>query len=220
MEEIPERVAAYRADFRREQIKPGYSGWAHLAVVTGLVCIGLGGLFGALDHVSAWEMLALPVGFCFANAVEYAVHRWVMHVIRPGLAAMYRRHTGQHHRFFGFDAMTTDSPQDFAIILFPPFVVVFFLGLIATPAGLLLGWLLSPDAGLLFGVVALSYFLFYEWMHLASHLPPDSLLGRMPGVAFVRAHHRIHHDTRRMRECNFNITVPLTDLVLGTLRRD
>lgn len=219
---LPAKVAAYRADFREREIGVGYrswTGWLHLGVVTAGVVIGMVVLGGRLDHVGAGELLALPGGYVFANVVEYLVHRYLMHAPRPGLGRMYKRHTGQHHRFFTDEAMTTDSARDFAIILFPPFVVVFFLGLIATPVALALGWLLSPDAGVLFGMVALSYFLFYEWMHLASHLPPDSRLGRLPGVAFVREHHRAHHDPRRMRHQNFNITIPLTDWLVGTLWR-
>jgi hypothetical protein len=219
---LPPKVAAYRADFRANEIGAGYrswTGWSHLGVITAGVLVGIGVLAGALRDVSVPELLALPAGYVFANVVEYLVHRYLMHVPRRGLGRLYKRHTGQHHRFFTHEAMTTDSARDFAIILFPPFVVVFFLGLIATPVALALAWLAGPDAGLLFGMVALSYFLFYEWMHLASHLPPASLLGRMPGVGFVREHHRAHHDPRRMRHYDFNITLPLTDWLAGTLWR-
>lgn len=222
MSALPPKVAAYRADFRAREIGPGYrswTGWLHLAVITAAVGVGVFVLAGQLRRVGAVELLALPGGYVFANVVEYLVHRYLMHVPRAGLGRLYKRHTGQHHRFFTDEAMTTDSARDFAIILFPPFVVVFFLGLIAAPVAFALGWVLGPDAGLLFGMVALSYFLFYEWMHLASHLPPESALGRMPGVAFVREHHRAHHDPRRMRHYNFNITVPLTDWLVGTLWR-
>lgn len=219
---LPPKVAAYRADFRREEIGSGYrswTGWLHLGVITAGVVVGIGMLASRLEQVGWLELLILPAGYVFANVVEYLVHRWLMHVPRGALRGMYKRHTGQHHRFFTHQAMAADSARDFAIVLFPPFVVVFFLGLIATPVALAIGWLVGPDAALLFGIVALSYFLFYEWMHLASHLPPDRALGRLPGVSFVREHHRAHHDPRRMRHYNFNITVPLTDWMVGTLWR-
>jgi len=54
---------------------------------------------------------------------------------------------------------------------------------------------------------------------LAAHLPEDSWLGGRPVARFVRHHHGIHHDPRRMRRANFNITVPLWDALLGTLDR-
>jgi sterol desaturase/sphingolipid hydroxylase (fatty acid hydroxylase superfamily) len=217
---IRERVAAYRADFRERHIAAGYSGWRHLALET-VVCGGLAALMLArVEHFGVVESLILPLGFVFANVVEYLVHRWAMHVLRPGLARLYRRHTGQHHRFFTIEVMTTDSSRDFAIILFPVFVMFFFLGLIATPVAVGLGLLFGPDIGLSFGVSSLGSFLFYEWLHLAAHLPPERGLGRLPFVASVRRHHSIHHDTRRMRRCNFNITVPLTDWLMGTRERD
>jgi hypothetical protein len=216
VEGLPPRVAAYRADFRTQHIAARYSGWRHLALVTLAVSAGIAFCVAKLHELQARELWVLPAAFCFANVIEYLAHRWLMHVPRRGLGALYRRHTGQHHRFFTADAMGTDSIRDFAIILFPPFVVVFFLGLVAGPAALGLARVLGANSGLLFGACALAYFMFYEWMHLAAHLPPTSRLGRLPGVEFVREHHRLHHDPRRMRACNFNITVPLTDTLLST----
>jgi len=34
----------------------------------------------------------------------------------------------------------------------------------------------------------------------------------------MAALHRIHHDRRHMTEVNFNLTFPLTDWVMGTLK--
>ena len=66
----------------------------------------------------------------------------------------------------------------------------------------------------------MAYVLSYEWLHLAYHLPPDSFVGRLPPIRFLRRHHATHHDPRLMMRWNFNITIPLWDLVRGTYRRE
>ena len=38
----------------------------------------------------------------------------------------------------------------------------------------------------------------YEWMHLSYHSPPDSWLGSLPGVAYLRHHHQVHHSQALM----------------------
>jgi sterol desaturase/sphingolipid hydroxylase (fatty acid hydroxylase superfamily) len=60
------------------------------------------------------------------------------------------------------------------------------------------------------------FFLSYEWTHLAYHLP-DGRLGRLSLVRHLRELHRRHHDPRLMKRWNFNITVPVFDVIRGTL---
>ena len=115
--------------------------------------------------------------------------------------------------------MAVTSARDFQMVLFPPVMLVFFLGALAAPIGALLGWALGPNVGWLFGATALSYFLTYEWLHLAYHLPPDGWLGRRALVRRLRRHHTVHHDPRRMTHANFNITFPIADWLFGTRAR-
>ena len=82
---------------------------------------------------------------------------------------------------------------------------------------LLVGQLLSRSCGLLFVATSLLFFLMYEWLHLAYHIPADTWLGRNPLIAKLRARHQLHHDPRLMKRWNFNITVPLFDWLHGTL---
>ena len=63
----------------------------------------------------------------------------------------------------------------------------------------------------------MAYFLTYELLHLAYHLPPQSAVGRLPGMASLRRHHTAHHDQQLMSSHNFNITFPIGDLVFGTI---
>ena len=92
----------------------------------------------------------------------------------------------------------------------------------ASPVAIIAAVLGGPALAGIFYLAALSYFLFYETVHALYHVPPETLArfgiraeGR--GVfARMRAHHARHHAPRRMAHVNFNVTVPLADLILGT----
>lgn len=211
-----ERVAAFRADYRQATVPPGYDGRVHLAATT---VLQLGTLVVALTFgrgASLVEWLTIPAAFVLANVVEWAGHRWLMHVPRPGLGFLYRRHAGVHHRFFTANAMAVGSTRDFHAVIFPLQVSLFYLGLVAAPIALALGSLVTPTVGWLFLAAAVGYYEFYEVLHLLSHLEPRGWLARSPWLASVRAHHARHHDPREMRHGNFNITVPLADTLFGT----
>ncbi len=92
-------------------------------------------------------------------------------------------------------------------------------GVVATPVGALLFWFFSANAGWLYVTVAMSYFLTYEWLHFAYHLPEGTLVGRLPFVAALRRHHTRHHDLALMGKYNFNITFPICDWLYGTTYR-
>ena len=104
------------------------------------------------------------------------------------------------------------------MVLFPPVMLVFFLGGIATPVGLVLAWLGGANLGWLFVATAVSYFLTYEWLHFSYHQPATSWIGRRALVQRLRRHHTLHHDLTRMTSVNFNITFPIADWLFGTAK--
>lgn len=217
MSPLPEHVAKFRAEFRRTEPGKRYVGWAHFAFTSlgslSVVAFALSQLSG----VRPGEWLTVPASLLLANVAEYFGHRGPMHHRTRGLGRVYRRHTQQHHHFFTHEAMAYESSHDFRMVLFPPVLLLFFLGGIATPLGALFFALGSPNAGWLFVATAMSYFLTYEWLHFSYHLPAEHPLGRLPLLAGLRRHHQVHHDLRRMGHFHFNLTVPLCDWLFGTM---
>jgi hypothetical protein len=209
-------VATFRDEYRRQELGPSYSGWGHFAFTS----IGsLAAIAFAASRVTAmrgWEWAVIPATLLFANLAEYFGHKGPMHHLRPGLRLIFHRHTQQHHRFFTADQMECTRTSDFKMILFPPVMLLFFLGGIATPAGLAVYFLVSPNAGWLFAACAVGYFLLYEWLHFAYHQPPRGIWRHLPGLARLRRHHQLHHDPHRM-DRNFNLTFPIADWLFGTM---
>ena len=210
------RNSDYREHYRHTHIRRGYSGAGHLAFI---LVFALGGIAIAglqLDSVSPLEWLTLGIAFVYANFVEYVGHRWVMHRPVRGLKLVFHRHTHQHHRFFTSRFMAMENALDFKAVLFPPLLMVFFFGAFALPVGLLLASIVSANVAWLFVIAALAYYLNYELLHLAYHLPEESPWLRVPGLRHLRRLHHAHHTPSIMAHKNFNITYPIFDWIFGT----
>ena len=218
MGESASTTASYRARYRAEKIGRRYSGWAHFAFtnISSLAVIGFA--VAHVDHPSWKELLVIPISFFISNAVEYLGHRGPMHRRRRGLFIVFRRHTLEHHHFFTHELMSYEGSRDFKVVLFPPVMLLFFLSL-ATPIGLVLFVLISANAGWLFVAVAIGYYLSYEWLHFAYHLPESSRLGQVTALKALRAHHQAHHNPELMGRWNFNITFPICDRLFRTCYR-
>jgi len=213
------RVAAFRQAFRREEIGPGYNGLRHAAFTFGIGLAVIVLSIVSLEGVRPAEWLTVPLTLLYANLAEYFGHRGPMHHPWRGLGIVYRRHAGQHHRFFTARDMEIDGTSDLKAVLFPGVMMLFFVLAFAAPAGLFIGWWLGPNVAWLFVASAMAYFLNYELLHLLYHLPQRGLLARMSWLARLRQLHRAHHDPSLMSRHNFNITYPVGDVLFGTLWR-
>ena len=216
----PPHVLAFRGQDRAER-RPGTraSGWAHFAFTSLASLAAITFATSHVEHVRPLELLVVPATFLFANLVEYLVHRGPMHRPNKLLPILYERHTLRHHRFFTREAMACDSAADFSIVLFPPVMILVVLGGVALPVALVLFTLATPNVGFLFVATAMAYFLAYEWLHFAYHLPERSIVARSRVIRVLRARHALHHDLGRMTHENFNITFPICDWLFGTLGR-
>lgn len=216
---IPQDLREFREAHQTERVSSLYSGWLHLAFTS--LC-SLAVIAYALFNVvqPTWKELAVvPLSCLYANLVEYLGHRWPMHNPYRFLEIIYERHAREHHRYFVHDAMEARNSRDFAMVLFPPIMVVFFIGLFAVPVAYGLHRWVSPNTGFLFLATGVAYFLNYEWFHFAYHMPEDSWARGVPGMETLLKLHTTHHDQRLMKRYNFNITYPVGDFIFGTLHR-
>jgi len=212
-------VAAYREQYRQEHVPPGYQGWRHLLFTFGIGGAAMAAAILQLEQVRPLEWLAIPLTFFYTNFAEYWGHRGPMHHLKRGLRLVYERHTRQHHRFFTDQHMECDGLRDLRAVLFPPVLMIFFFAVFALPVGLVLAWLASPNVAWLYIATSLGYFLNYEFLHMAYHLPASHPVARWPLVGRLKCLHQSHHYPRLMAHCNFNITYPICDAVFGTLHR-
>lgn len=209
---------AVRRMTRAEQVPADYVPAKHIARTIGLAAVVfvVAGWFSRGAPPAAW--LLVPAFWVFANFFEWTVHRFPMHrPLTPRI--MYRNHSGIHHGAFTGDDMAMTDARELSLILMPWYTIVMLL-VAVSPVALLAALVGGGAYAGIFYVAALSYFLFYETLHALYHVAPDRLarfgVGRDGLFSRMRAHHARHHDPRRMAHTNFNVTVPLADLVLGT----
>jgi hypothetical protein len=213
-------MTAFRQKYRGD-IHQFYSGWWHVLSVFGLGLSVIGYSLFQLEEVSIGEWMLFPVVMLLMNFAEYYSHRWLGHVKKPWARFIYERHTGDHHTFFMEDYMDYESTRDWRVVFFPTHLIIGFILLLALPGGYIIQQLLSANAGYLFAAATLSAYLFYELMHFSFHIPHGSKLQRLflciPGWKQMRHTHVLHHKREIMTYKNFNITLPIFDILLNTI---
>jgi hypothetical protein len=192
-----------------------YSPAVHLFTPTAIVLAVLIFALSRVHGLRPVELLAVPFTLFLGFGFEWRVHKWVLHRRTPGLGILYDRHELQHHVVFTYDDMAMRSPRELWLVLMPAYAVV-LVALVNAPLTYLLSTLFSPNVGFLYLATAMMFFLSYEWLHFAYHLPPTTFIGRRRLIATLREQHRRHHDPRLMKRWNFNVTVPVFDWLYRT----
>ncbi|MFN8294592.1 MAG: sterol desaturase family protein [Chitinophagales bacterium] len=211
-----ENTIAFREEYRTSEIGEKYSGKLHFWFMT-IWCLALIITSIILIHQPTWkELLIIPVGFLYINFAEYFAHKGPMHHRSIKFDKVFIRHTLQHHRFFTKEKFSFDTSKDVKAVLFPPVLLLFFFFAFTLPVGLLFYFLWSANAALLFIATVFSYYLNYEWLHFAYHLPETHFVSKLPFIRTLRKLHHAHHDTQLMTKYNFNITYPIFDVIFGT----
>jgi hypothetical protein len=197
-----------------------YRGGMHYGFTVGFaLLISLWSLIH-LDAPSWRDGWIVPFIIVYANFIEYFVHRVPLHRKIRGLGMLYERHAVQHHRYFTDRDVSIISPLQMYYVLFPAVAIVFFIPLAAGPVAFLISKLFGANAGWLALLTSAGYFAWYETFHLANHLPMTHWVHRIPGLSSLCRFHRLHHHPSCSKRYNFNVTFPLADWVLGTLKME
>ncbi len=208
-----------RAELRAElmsRVPRSYSPGLHL-LLPALVGIGAAALaLSRIHDLRAWQLAFVPAFLVFGNAVEWWVHRRVLHRRTRPVEVFYVRHTPQHHAVYVADDMAIGSWRELKLVLLPAWAIVGYLAL-TSPVAAAFALAGQPNLAALWVASVVAYLLAYEWLHLAYHLPETSRVGRARPIRALRRHHQLHHAPHLMNRWNFNVTVPLWDWVRGTL---
>lgn len=214
MEDAARDLAAIRDEKRASivaQIPRGYSPAFHLAFPS---LLGLSVLIGALLRIEALrpiELLTVPITLLAGFGFEWRAHKDILHRRLPLLGVIYERHELSHHVIYTDRDMALKSPREMWLILMPPYAIVLVFLTLILPLGIGLTRFFGTNVAMLGVATSMVFFLSYEWLHLAYHLPPEHPIARLGVIALLREHHRRHHEPRLMKRWNFNVTVPLFD---------
>lgn len=210
-----------REELRRELLSriPGwYSPWLHLAIpaLSGIAVLAFA--LSRIHDLRTWQLPFVVLFLAVGNAVEWHAHRGLLHRRTWPLEVLYVRHTPQHHAIYVSEDMYIRDLRELKFVLLPAYGVL-ALVLFTSPAALALRALGQPNLAALWLASVVFYVLTYEWLHLAYHLPADGAVGKLRVTQWLRRHHQRHHSPPLMQRWNFNVTLPLWDLVRGTVYR-
>jgi hypothetical protein len=154
-------------------------------------------------------------GILFCSCFEWALHRYLMHRKLWKFTYPFERHALVHHHTFKADETYHlhrqqdketvpmawwNGPALISIAQIPFILIALNVGGFV----LLLGSVLATSL----------YYAAYEYLHWCMHVPRKRKIERN-GIFFrLNGHHLLHH---RYMNKNFNVVLPLFDLLLGTL---
>ena len=195
-----------------------YSPTMHLAIPA---MIGLCVLIVAIVRVQTnalrpIELLSIPVTLFAAFGFEWRAHKSILHRRLPLLGLLYERHELYHHVIFTDRDMAVKSRREWWFVLMPAYAVVLIFLTLVLPFAFVIERFVTTNVAMFVTITAMVFFLSYEWLHLAYHLPLEHPIARLGFIAKLREHHRRHHEPRLMKRWNFNVTVPLFDRLHGT----
>ncbi len=212
-------------DYFRNQYVTEEAGIRFLGIQTGSLYIKV--VFAFL--ISIPLLIALQIDFkgyqvftamiyiVFANFVEYMLHRYPMHHKQKGAEFLYE-HTTIHHAFFDKEMNYIDKDRDLMSVFLPSLYASFIMVIISV-ISVLLGLIIGANEALFFAFIAMTYYLIYEIFHYSYHCKEDSIFRCLPFRKKLGEYHILHHDSTLMSQYNFNITVPIFDILFGTLKK-
>ena len=149
----------------------------------------------------------------YASFLEWFVHKYGMHTDKISKWA-FSRHAIQHHSARRSMKTFYIPPEENAAYNITESSAVPLLWIVHLPLYFLVGTLGGIPAGVGAAAGGAAYILAYELLHFYIHAPKGYWFQRTRLFRFYCEYHRVHHHKARR---NYNIVMPLADLVLGTL---
>jgi hypothetical protein len=168
-----------------------------------------------MESFWSWAATGIGAGLIFASFFEWALHRFFMHRHFGRFRYAFRAHALVHHQSFKADHtyhLIHEADKETIPMAWWNGPVLIAIGLLPVLA---VAWILG-HWGLVAGAVLIyvAYYAAYEYMHWCRHLPRCRLVERSWIFRRLNGHHLLHP---RYMQKNFNVVLPLADLVLGTL---
>ena len=149
----------------------------------------------------------------YASFFEWTLHRFMLHRPLGSFDYPFRTHTLTHHHIFNaFDGYHLQEEKHKDKVPFAWWNAPVLIGL-HVPALYFLQK--AADFPVLWpGVAAMAaYYAAYETFHWVMHVPAGRWIEKTAAFRFLDRHHRLHH---LFQYKNFNVVLPVADLILGT----
>ena len=162
--------------------------------------------------IVSW-LLGLVGMLLYGSFLEWFVHRYGMHTDKISKWA-FSRHAIEHHAARRSLKSFYIPPREKTAYDLTESSAVPLLWVVHLPVYFLVGVYGGVPAGVGVATGGAVYVLAYELLHFYIHAPKGHRFQRTRLFRFYCEYHRVHHHRARR---NYNIVLPLADLVLGTL---
>jgi hypothetical protein len=168
-----------------------------------------------ISHFFFWGAVSFMIATVFASFFEWTLHRYIMHKPVKFFRYPFERHALIHHHIFKADEtyhLINEEDKHTIPMAWWNGPAIIAVGIIP----FVIGSIFLKSSGFAVGafIACASYYGAYEYMHWCMHLPRKRNVERS-GIFFrLNGHHLLHH---RYMGKNFNVVLPLADLLLGTL---
>jgi hypothetical protein len=160
----------------------------------------------------AWNAAGFAAAAMWCSFAEWALHRFVMHK-RNLLSFPYELHAVGHHGMFGSGETyhaQNDEMREHVTFVLRDYVLLILANL---PLWAAAEWLFGRPVLTGCFLATLGYLQAFNSLHWRWHVPSDTWFQRTRLFHWMKERHRIHHADQRR---NFNLILPLGDLLLGT----
>lgn len=147
----------------------------------------------------------------WCSICEWLLHKYLMHKSLFGFRYPYERHALIHHTIFKADeSYHLQNETDKNTI-----PMAWWNGIaISTLSSIPIFFIFGIKGFLLNFIVAMFYYAIYETLHWYMHLPKNRKIEYSKFYRKLNGHHILHH---RYTNKNYNVVLPLADLLFGTL---
>lgn len=160
-------------------------------------------------------ILTTIVTLAYCSIFEWSLHRFVMHRPFFGFTYAFQAHAQVHHGIFRADEsyhlIKEETKKTIPMAWWNGPVLVL---LSSVPFDLVGWWFGTWSVPVVSVVVISAYYGTYEYLHWCMHLPKNRRLESFKIFRRLNGHHILHH---RYHNHNFNVVLPLADLLFGTL---
>ncbi|MDZ4743273.1 MAG: fatty acid hydroxylase [Verrucomicrobiota bacterium] len=167
-----------------------------------------------MTHWIFWQILGFFGAVVYASFFEWTLHRYIMHKNWSFFSYPFRSHAIVHHTVFKADATYHVQKETDKRIVPMAWWNAPILWSLHIPLFLFVQYLIG--APIFWGMMAamICYYFTYEYMHWCMHIPKNRHVEHSPIYFRLNGHHLLHH---RYMHKNYNVVMPLADLLLGTL---
>lgn len=215
------KTEEFREYYRTKVIPSYYNGFGHVIFNAGLLLSSSIYSLYLIESLSfVWIVSLAFLMLIIGNLVVFLVHKYPLHKRLAFIPYAYKAHTIWHHAFFTHQKETFQNSRDLHVVFFPPVVVASFCLFLILPLHFILPQIMDPNKAYFIIFMTSLYFILYEIVHFASHLPEGHWALKLPHFAKMRKHHLHHHNPALMSKYNFNIVFPLFDKIFGADYRE